>query len=74
MVGNVVQLSDEVRADARARRIAALKLQYTGRAKVNIVGPATGTVYQFAWWEPVQAVDILDAPAILRTNLFRRAR
>jgi hypothetical protein len=51
-----------------------IELRYLDRAAIRLVGPATRTLYEFSGGAPVQAVDIRDAVAMLRTRYFRPAR
>jgi hypothetical protein len=48
-------------------------LRYLGASAIAVQGPATGRRYAFSQTLAIQAVDPLDAPALLRSSLFRRA-
>jgi hypothetical protein len=47
-------------------------VRYLGTSAIVAQGPATGRRYAFSQTVATQAVDPLDAPALLRSNLFRR--
>jgi hypothetical protein len=51
---------------------AGVRLRYRGGA-ATVRGPLTQRAYVFTPARPVQTVDPRDAPALLRTGLFRPA-
>jgi hypothetical protein len=48
-------------------------VRYLGTRPVAVQGPTSRRRYQFSAAQPVMAVEIGDADALLRTRLFRRA-
>ncbi len=49
-----------------------VKLRYLEKSPIVVRGPATGRQYDFSAVRPVQAVDVRDADALVRTRFFRR--
>ena len=47
-------------------------LRYTETSPILVKGPASGRQYQFSGSSPVQAVDVRDVAALLRTRFFRQ--
>lgn len=56
------------RAGSDARTVA---IRYLRTQAIVVQGPATGRRYGFSGAAPVQAVDMRDAAALLRSGLFR---
>ncbi len=54
-----------------AAEFPAIAVQYLGTATVTVRGPMTGRRYLFSLGAAAQPVDARDAPAILRSSLFR---
>src|SRR5215470_14535689 len=50
----------------------SVPLQYKEQSPIRVRGLATGRIYTFSGKEPVQSVDLRDAPALLQTSHFRR--
>ena len=48
-------------------------IRYTSTTPVLVTGPATGRHYHFSGSRPVQAVDLRDVEALLRTGFFRNS-
>lgn len=48
-------------------------VKYVETSPVRVYGPATGKRYEFSGAAAVQAVDVLDAPHLVKTGFFRRA-
>lgn len=49
-----------------------LRLRYLARAPILVRGTRTGASYRFSEQQPVQGVQVADAPALLATGHFRR--
>ncbi len=57
-----------------SKQNAALNLYYKGQPLVNVLGPVTGSAYEFSSVQPVQPVDLRDARFLLASPLFRLSR
>jgi hypothetical protein len=55
------------------RAESSVRLQYKGQSVVQVRGLATGLAYNFSGAQPLQEVDLRDAPSLLQTPFFRRA-
>jgi hypothetical protein len=51
---------------------SSVSLRYLENSPVQVRGPVTGLHYQFSGASPIQAVDVRDAAALLRTRFFRQ--
>ncbi len=68
---------DQKQSELRAmgsKQNAALNLYYKGQPLVNVLGPVTGSAYEFSSVQPVQPVDLRDARFLLASPLFRLSR
>ena len=54
-----------------AGEFPAIAVRYLGATTVTVRGPMTGRRYVFSLGAAAQPVDARDAPAILRSSLFR---
>jgi len=52
---------------------AAVSLRYLENAPIRVQGHVTGRLYDFSGIHPIRTMDARDAPALLRTRLFRQA-
>ncbi len=52
---------------------ATVALRCTAARALRVAGPVTGRGYAFAPGQPVQAVAVADAHALIATGMFRRA-
>lgn len=51
---------------------ATVTVRYLENSPILVRGVASGRQYAFSGAEPVRAVDVQDAEALLRTRFFRR--
>ena len=58
---------------ATAAAPGAVRLRFTGQARVRVQGPASGSQYVFSGDDPVRAVDAADVEGLVGTGYFRRA-
>ncbi len=52
---------------------STVRLRYIENSPILVRGAATGRHYSFSGARSIQAVDVRDAAAFLRTRFFRRA-
>jgi hypothetical protein len=57
-------------ATAPVRAHSEVRVRYSERSAIRVRGTATGRVYDFSAAAPVQAVDRLDATAMLASRFF----
>jgi hypothetical protein len=62
--------TQEARASAE-RTNSAVTLFYLRNVPIRLRGSASGRVYVFSAFNPIQSVDHRDAPALLHTHFFR---
>ena len=47
------------------------RVRFVGSTSMSVRGPVTGLAYAFSPAQPVRNIDGRDAPAMLRSRLFR---